>query len=193
MIAFEVKQALVRPLGRVLDHVTGAVRSHDPGRPLADLVEEASRTRPFVRELPAVTASGNLPQGIHDVDLGSFLARHAGTPYRAELLRPFAERVLHLQKEGAREVIVAGSAVSTKPRPGDVDVLVRRADRRLLRPLDRAADWAHGVRWHVAEQPHATLDPLWDGRRPTWLDYFQRDRAMGERGVARIVLSPGAR
>lgn len=187
------RTTLLKPLSKVIDAGSVRVRRMDAQRPLEQIVADAVATRPRVAELPALTADGQLPAGIHDVDLGSFLTRLATNPYRTDLLRPFAERVLELQREGARQVIVGGSILSNKERPGDVDVLTRQADDARLSSLESAADWAHGIHWHEAEARHRTLDPHWQGKpTPSWFDYFRFGRNGDPRGVAVIHLSPGA-
>lgn len=186
-----LKQLLYAPASDLIDGAARTLRRRWPGPAFAEVLDEAVRMRPVVRELPQALPDGRLPAGIHDVDLGSFLLRYATDDARVDLLRPFAQDVLRLQREGVREVFVGGSTLRAGRTPGDVDALAHVADSDRLGIVPRLRAWATGVHWHAADRRHVTLDPLWQGQRPTWLEFFQMDRAGQSQGVARIVLATG--
>lgn len=181
------------PVSSLVDGAAAHVRIRRPGQSFADLLDEAIRTRPRPRVLPEPLRDGRLPAGIHDVDLGSFLLRHATDEHRTSLLRPFAQEVLRLQREGVREVYVGGSMLHLGRTPGDVDALARLSDSHRLGIVPRLRAWAAGIHWHTLERRHVSLDPIWGGRRPTWLEFFQTGRDGQPQGVARIMLAPEAR
>lgn len=181
-------QRVFDPLSRLVDAGAARVRTRWPAQPLARSIDEAARTRTIVRDAPAALPGGRLPAGIHDIDLATFLLRFGTDPHRDQLLRPFAEDALRLQRAGVRELFVGGSVLDVRRRPGDVDALVRAVDADKLGTVARARAWVRGTHWHVAERHHATTDPIWDGQRPTWLEFFGRDRSGEEQAVARVLL-----
>jgi hypothetical protein len=155
---------------------------------LTELVEEAARTRSTRVELPVASVSGRMPSGIHDADLATFLVRFGTDDHRARLLAPFAEEALRMQRAGVRELYVGGSVLDAARAPGDLDALVHVTDLDALGVRGRIRSWARGTHWHVAERRHATTDPIWDAQRPTWLEFFGRDRAGGEQAIVRVLL-----
>jgi hypothetical protein len=76
--------------------------------------------------LPAFSASGELPAGVHQADLGEVLSRFGGgTPAR----RRCTAVLRHVLELAARtgeldRLVVFGSYVTDKPAPNDVDVVL---------------------------------------------------------------------
>lgn len=176
-----------------MNGVKSSIRSSQQSRTYAELTNEAISKRTNVKALPAFNANGQLPAGVHDADLGSFLL-HVGTnPHRTDLYRPFAERALKLQARGVQSVYVGGSGVSAKPKPGDVDALYVTSDANRFPLHERASDWLQGTHWHAANRRHSAPQTAWGNVRPTWLEYFSnfaepRGGEIRPQAVVRVVL-----
>lgn len=160
-----------------INQAAGKLRDAHPARPYDQIVQDAISQRATVRQLPGFGPTGELPAGIHDADLGSFLLHVGSTPERRALYAPFGERLLQLQQRGVKDVIVAGSGITAKPVPGDVDALYHVADSAKLPMRERLEDWAQGTHWHGAERRHTALHTEWGTTRPTWLEYFSHRSA----------------
>lgn len=177
-----------------MKHVSGLINSlADRARaarrtPAWDvMVDDAVRARTQVRALPQFGADGKLPAAIHDADLGSFLL-HVGTnPHRRDLYGPFAQRLLQLRDRGVREVYVAGSGISAKAKPGDVDALYHVSDSARLPVRERLSDWAVGTHWHGAERRHFAPQTEWGLQRPTWLEFFSHQTFQGGMDKAPVI------
>jgi hypothetical protein len=74
--------------------------------------------------LPGHDDAGFLPIGIHAADWAEFEMRFAFTPRRRALLGLVRPALKHFARAGATRAYVGGSFVTTKSRPGDVDVLI---------------------------------------------------------------------
>lgn len=171
----------------VIDALAARAREVRGAPPWDRLVEEATATRSFVREVPKVGPDGFLPAGVHDADLGSFLL-HVGTnDHRRALYSPVGRRMLQLRERGVDEVFVAGSGIHGKPRPGDVDALFHVTDAGRLPIRERLADWVVGTRWHGAERRHAAVHTDWGLSRPTWLEFMSHRRAHDVRVPSAVI------
>jgi hypothetical protein len=80
--------------------------------------------------LPAFTATGDLPPGVHAATLAETLAwLGSGTPERVAAGRRLAAiHRLALSTGKVRRFVVFGSLVTAKPTPGDVDVFLVMED-----------------------------------------------------------------
>ncbi|MCE9555339.1 MAG: hypothetical protein K8T91_18470 [Planctomycetes bacterium] len=79
-----------------------------------------------MRELPQLTEEGLLPAGIHQTTLPEVKARFGGTLKREEIWGNFDKMLADAKEAGlpVKKVIIAGSATTAKPLPGDFDVIV---------------------------------------------------------------------
>lgn len=73
--------------------------------------------------LPRHETDGTLPAGIHDATWAEILERFATNARRRLLLDNFASIVGHLAAAGCQTVYLGGSFITTKPDPGDLDML----------------------------------------------------------------------
>lgn len=82
--------------------------------------------------LPAFTADGFLPPGIHKAAWPEFVQRFGATPRRQELLKGMEFLMRELAKhEGGDRVFVGGSVVTNKAAPGDFDMTWRVSGEQL--------------------------------------------------------------
>ena len=73
--------------------------------------------------IPAFDPSGNLPPGVHSATWPEVRARLGRDAYRRQLLRKVEPALRAFKEAGCVTVYLAGSFVSQKPRPGDIDIL----------------------------------------------------------------------
>jgi len=73
--------------------------------------------------IPAHTTDGYLPQGIHSATWTEFTARFVTTARRAAIVDRVLPALSHLADCGCPAVLVAGSFVTAKDAPADIDVL----------------------------------------------------------------------
>lgn len=78
--------------------------------------------------IPAHRADGSLPAGVHRSSWAEFERRFAWNPVRAGMLERFARALRHLSDGGIERVVVAGSFVTTKADPSDIDGVAHLAD-----------------------------------------------------------------
>lgn len=96
--------------------------------PISQLVRDELR-RDRQDGLPELTEHGHLPPGIHHTSFQRIADRFAWNSHRAVLLRHLEIVLRDFRDARVREVIVAGSFVSSTDHPGDIDmVYVRNAD-----------------------------------------------------------------
>lgn len=191
--------AQMKRVSNVFNNIGTRVRQMHGARAYDEIVRSATSANTTVRPLPAFTATGALPAGVHDADLGTFLL-HVGTnQHRQSLYAPLGERLLQLRDRGVHSVLVGGSGISAKPYPGDVDVLFHLRDARRLRISERLADWAVGTHWHAAERGHWAPQTAWGfTQRPTWMQYFSHYAGKAGSGdirpqaMVRVVLNDAA-
>ena len=116
--------------------------------------------------------------------------RFGQTPTRERLCLGLLEALRLLQAAGCRLAYVDGSFASAKPEPGDFDVCwdITGVDADLVPPVffefgaDRAAQKAQfGGEFFPAQLPEGL-----SGR--TFLDFFQRDRDGGPKGIVALDL-----
>ena len=91
-------------------------------------------------------ADGYLPEGMHVVSWADVLEQFGWNPYRRALLDRFRPALVHLAEAGCRAVLLAGSFVTTKAQPGDIDAVwsVEGVDFDLLHAAFKSPD---GVRF----------------------------------------------
>jgi hypothetical protein len=142
--------------------------------------------------LPPLGANGNLPAGVHAASLGEFLTRFGGTERRDELLDQVGPALRSLHRAGIEHVVVGGSLVGAKPRPGDVDLawLPNAGTTE-----DTASDALRRVKILVPNVSAHRADRVVENARSvagatvgeTFLELLQHDRGGKARGV--VLLS----
>ena len=80
--------------------------------------------------LPAITETGDLPQGVHHASLEEILSQFAETTVQRKLVGMRLRRVYELAVATGhvKRFIVFGSFVTGKPEPNDVDVFLLMDD-----------------------------------------------------------------
>jgi hypothetical protein len=73
--------------------------------------------------LPRHTASGLLPAGIHTATWADVVTAFGGSARRQRLLAGLHAVLMHLAEAGCQRAWLAGSFVSAKATPGDVDLV----------------------------------------------------------------------
>jgi len=139
--------------------------------------------------LPALgRATGYLPAGIHDATWPEFVERFAVTTHRRLLADGLLTALRHLRDCGCRVVIVDGSFVTAKRRPGDYDgvwnavgVDEKKVDPVLFRVKDNRARMKAKYGGELFLQRGLAPDS-------EWLEFFMSDRDGNAKGVVRLDL-----
>lgn len=79
---------------------------------------------PAVEGLPRLTDKGFLPPGVYSTNLEDFTARFVTNEHRQAQWQRVQPMLKQLRTAGIDEIYAAGSFVSAKPNPGDIDLLV---------------------------------------------------------------------
>lgn len=142
--------------------------------------------------LPAFTASGDLPPGVHAATLPAVLARlGSSTPARVAAGRQLATiHRLAMVTGKLRRFIVFGSFVTAKPAPGDIDVFLVMDDDFAVATVtgDAAAVFDHSL-----AQQRLGASIFWVrklaalGGEQAAVEYWQVTRSGGQRGIVEIV------
>lgn len=146
--------------------------------------------------LPAFTAAGTLPAGVHDASLGEFFTRFGTTPRRRQMIDHMVDA---LRLRGLDEAYVAGSFVTAKRRPGDIDMVVRQGSndffgggittlRETMRGLQVFAAEPHSAAWR---QTNPSMLPSAERvqHHDHMLDFFATGRNGAERGLVLLHLT----
>ncbi|MBM3954405.1 MAG: hypothetical protein FJ309_07305 [Planctomycetes bacterium] len=142
--------------------------------------------------LPALTANGDLPPGVHAATLAEILARFgSGTPERVATGRRLAAiHRLALSTEKVRRFVVFGSFVTNKPAPDDVDLFLVMEDDFAVAGV---AGEATAVFDHTLAAEHFGASIFWVralaalGGEQAAVEYWQVTRGGGQRGIVEIV------
>jgi len=146
--------------------------------------------------IPAWSANGDLPPGVHFATWPELEDRLAFNPRRQRMLAGFRQACEELQKAGCRLVYLDGSFVTRKERPGDFDACwdVQNVDDARLDPV--FWDFSRGR----AAQKQRFLGELFPAQLPegatgrAFVDFFQVNRMNGEpKGILAIRLGRSRR
>lgn len=139
--------------------------------------------------------NGNLPPGVYQVSVGSFEERFGWNSHRRKLLKGLKRAIRNMASAGVKELWIAGSFVTAKDLPADIDgawlavsdVKVDRLDPVFLEfdPPRISMKRKYGVDFLIADARMA--DP--DARGGTVLAFFQKDRDGNPKGIVRIDIS----
>ena len=141
--------------------------------------------------IPSFTASGLLPEGIHEASWSEVESSLGETATRKRLLNGLLAGLRALKAAGCTRAYVDGSFVTAKPQPGDIDVCYESGnmDFSLLEPTlkdfsnRRAAQKAkYGCEFFEAEAeavPDGTL----------YLDFFQMTKDGNKKGIIALELA----
>ena len=141
--------------------------------------------------LPAITETGELPQGLHRASLGEILTQFGEGTIQRKLVGMRLGRVYELAI-GTRHVkrfIVFGSFVTSKPEPNDVDVFLVMDDAF---DLSQVKGEAALVFDHPAAQAHFGASIFWLRRLAALpseeeaVESWQRKRDGTRRGIVEI-------
>jgi len=142
--------------------------------------------------LPAFTAAGDLPPGVHAATLADVVARlGSGTPDRVAAGRRLAAIFrLALSTRKVRRFVVFGSFVTAKPAPDDVDVFLVMDDDFAVATVggEAAAVFDHAL---AHERLGASI--FWVramaalGGEQATVEYWQVTRGGGRRGIVEVV------
>lgn len=138
--------------------------------------------------------TGALPPGIHPASWAEVMDRFGVSSHRHDLLLGLRRALDALEAAGCRQVYLDGSFVTTKDKPGDVDVAwdSRGVDRDRLFELApvlfdsmlprRRQRELYGGDYFIAAM-------VADGRNRSFLEFFQYDRHTGAlKGIVAIQL-----
>ncbi len=133
-----------------------------------------------------------LPPGIYPATMEEVRNRFGGNPVRTRLLTGLMTGLSLLEQGGCRQAYLDGSFVTSKPNPDDFDVAwdASGVDPRLLDPIFWLPLFTHPPR--TAQKRRfggefllAHTSP--DGRQ-TYVDYFQKRKEGGSKGIVVIHL-----
>ncbi len=162
--------------------------------PVYQLIAEAAKARGVQSGLPEFTVEGFLPPGLYLTDVAGFIGRFGKGDRRKDLADGLVRLLKMLSRCGCRQVIVGGSFVTAKAKPGDFEGVwqAEGVDIQALKCLEPAL---------LAETPDAPakLDASHGGSLSPWyrdafggpglLEYLQYDDRSGRRkGVVVIRL-----
>ncbi|MBB6050152.1 DUF6932 family protein [Armatimonas rosea] len=142
--------------------------------------------------LPAFQSDGNLPEGIYSASWSELAEHFGGTERRQQLLQRL-EQLYGLASATTflERFVVFGSFVTTKPEPGDVDViLVMRPgfqSARVGEPACFLFDHDEEDRRFGASIFWIRTDLLILETVEEFLDYWQTRRDGGRRGIIEVV------
>ncbi len=142
--------------------------------------------------IPPFDRNGNLPPGRHRATLGQIRRRFAFNPHRRGLFAGLKRALANLQEAGVRRVFIAGSFVTAKDDPNDVDgcyewstsIDVRKLDVVFLDPGPRRAAMKakYGVDFLISGRPLA------DAHGRAVEEFFQVDREGNRKGIVLVKL-----
>jgi hypothetical protein len=144
--------------------------------------------------IPDFDPSGNLPPGIHGATWDEVIRKLGTGIHRKRLLRQVRPALLAFKEAGCRTVYLAGSFVTSKRRPGDIDILWDPAgvDTNVLDriypilsdgslPTRQQQKKAFGAEFIASTTPRAGLP---------YLDFFQTDKQSDAlKGILRLDLT----
>lgn len=143
--------------------------------------------------LPELNEQGELPPGVHMAEWAELQVRFGGSSARRKWLESRLRALLALAGGTGqmRRVFIWGSFVTSKPSPGDVDIL-------LIMGEDFEADKVLTTAQVVFDSPRAKLlfecDVFWarasigNELLDLWLDTYQTSRDFRKRGIVELVL-----
>ena len=142
--------------------------------------------------LPAFTATGNMPPGVHAATLADVIARlGSGTPEREAIGRRLAAILRLARSTGkVRRFVVFGSFVTSKPAPRDVDVFIVMEDDFAVATVTGEAA---AVFDHALAQELLGASIFWVramaalGGEQAAVEYWQVTRSGRQRGILEIV------
>ena len=143
--------------------------------------------------LPGFTSEGDLPSGVHVVNWQEFEARFgAATSRRIWLFARLQSLVGLAATTGKlRRVFVWGSFVTTKPAPGDLDLLLIMAEDF---EVEQIAMPAQAVFDSVQAKLRFESDVFWarasigEEVLQLWLETYQTSRDFRKRGIVELEL-----
>lgn len=118
---------------------------------LSDPSRDLNIERPHFQGLPAFTQDGTLPVGFFHVTVSEFVDRLAFNKHRQEQVKLLFEALTMLKAAGCTKVTIGGSFASSKPKPGDIDLV-----------------------WHTEGMDESKLDPIFSDATG-----LQRQRQLG--------------
>ena len=142
-------------------------------------------------EIPAFSASGLLPPGVHWATWEEVIDRFGTNPWRQHLLTGLRAALENLQVAGCRTVYLDGSFATSKDIPNDYDACWEEAgvDPDVLDPVLLTFDPGRVTQKakYLGELFPASFVADQDGL--SFLEFFQADKDSGEpRGIIAIDL-----
>ncbi len=140
--------------------------------------------------IPELRDDGYLPEGVHLAELEEIVARFGNTSRRSRLIARIRIWVGLARSIGARRLLLAGSFVSAKPEPTDVDSVILLPEsfaNQLDRGLQDALELAEMLTTRYPEEIFAAED---DSDWYNWVEFFTRTRESDARtqGVIEVKL-----
>ena len=142
--------------------------------------------------LPDLTASGELPPGVHQASLRETLERFGVGTWQRISVGERLDRIYRLIADTGQlsRFVVFGSFVTGKPEPNDVDVFLVMDDAF---DGDTLQEETALVFDHAAADSHFGASVFWVRRCATlggeqaMVEYWQAKRRGGKRGIIEIV------
>ena len=105
------------------DALVSAVRQYLQEQRLLDPTRIPDIARPHGQGIPAFTKYGTLPPGYWHATLAEMSAALTFNSHRKAQLKLLFKALTMLKSAGCKKVTVAGSFASSKPKPGDIDLV----------------------------------------------------------------------
>lgn len=139
--------------------------------------------------------NGNLPPGVYLVSVKAFERLFGRNSHRRKLLKGLKRAIKNMATAGVKELWIAGSFVTMKESPNDIDgcwlvesdIKVDKLDPVFLEfdPPRISMKRKYGVDFLIADGRMANPD----GRGGTVLAFFQKDRDGNPKGIVKIDIS----
>lgn len=148
------------------------------------LIETASAA--LESQIPAFTATGFLPPGIHPASWDAFCARYGWNAKRIELLKGMHHAIRMLLENDVVDLYVGGSFVTTKDQPDDFDIayVLPYISSSSLRQKYPVLLWGPGQKMLFGGQLDADFDAPGES-----LKFFRHSRCGQDIGVVKLDLS----
>lgn len=141
--------------------------------------------------IPQFDSQGFLPQGLHDTSIQEIRSALGFTPQRSRLIDGL-DRFVHVWNESGfvDYAVIDGSFVTSKPEPGDIDMLLIPIDGAFLSVnfMDLSLSYADDRDFTKAEfgcEAFVVYGGGGDNLRE-WIRFFSHDRQGNVRGLLRL-------
>ena len=139
--------------------------------------------------IPQFDRQGFLPQGLHDTSIQEIRSVLGFTSHRNRLIDGL-DRFVHIWNASGfvDYAVIDGSFVTSKPEPGDIDMLIIPIDGAFhsVNFMDLSISYADDRDFTKAEFGCEAFVVYWEENLKEWIDFFSHDRQGNVRGLLRL-------